>query len=84
VGKEHLLETSEYFNYIKTEICNGIEFEIYLDDYGMSFVLAYKHPLTNEIREWGCGTCNDYHWDMEDIAEYLNSLIQKNEGVNND
>ena len=48
----------------------------------MCFVLAYKHPITNEICEWCCGTYTDYHWDMEDIADHLNSLKQNNESIN--
>ena len=81
--KKHLLKTSEYFSYEKTENCKGIDFEVYMDDYGMCFVLAYRHPITNEICEWCCGTYTDYHWDMEDIADHLNSLKQNNESINN-
>lgn len=80
----HLLDTSDYFTYEKTEICKGIEFEIYRDDYGMSYFLAWRDPQTNKVKEWCCGTCNDYHWDMEDIADYILEQNKNNEGNSNE
>ena len=75
-----LLETSTYFTYVKTEVVSGIEFEVYLDDYGMSYVLAWRDPINNTICEWGCGTCNDYHIEMLDIANYLVKNLTKESG----
>lgn len=75
-----LLETSTYFTYVKTEVVSGIEFEVYLDDYGMSYVLAWRDPRNNTICEWGCGMCNDYHIEMLDIANYLVKNLTKESG----
>ena len=69
----HLLENeiNENFKFVKTENCKGVNFEVYLDDYGQSFVLAWIDPHTKEIKQWCCGTYNDYQNDMEDIAEHI-------------
>lgn len=72
---KHLLETDDYFTYEKTTMCNGIKFEIYLDDYSMSYVLAWKDKITGEICKWNCGMCNNYEVDMHDIAERENKKI---------
>lgn len=66
-----LLKTDEYFTFVKKETCKGVEFEVYIDDYGMTYVLAWKDE-TGEVNTWGCGMCNDYHIEMEDIADYVN------------
>jgi hypothetical protein len=42
----------------------------------MSYHLAWKEP-NGEIKEWSCGMCNDYYWDMEDIADYINEKKEK-------
>ena len=70
---QHLLENeiNENFKFVKTENCKGINFEVYVDDYGQSFVLAWIDPHTKEIKQWCCGTYNDYQNDMEDIAEHI-------------
>ena len=69
-------DLNEYFTFEKEEICKGVLFQIYRDDYGMSYHLAWKEP-NGEIKEWSCGMCNDYYWDMEDIAEYINKKKEK-------
>lgn len=69
--KKHLLETNKVFTFVKSEECNGVYFEVYLDDYSMSYFLAWRVPETGEIQEWCCGMCNDYHQEMEDIAKYV-------------
>lgn len=74
-----MLKTDQYFTYEKTEICKGIEFEVYRDDYGMSYFLAWRDPKTNKIKEWCCGTCNDYYYEMQDIAEYCLERGNQNE-----
>jgi len=70
---QHLLENeiNENFKFVKTENCKGVNFEVYVDDYGQSFVLAWIDPHTKEIKQWCCGTYNDYQNDMEDIAEHI-------------
>ena len=72
-----LLETNEFFTFQKHLICKGHLFELYLDDYGMSYHLAWRDPLTKEVREWSCGMCNDYFYEMNDIAQYLNERFNK-------
>ena len=64
------LEENENFKLVRCEVVKGIQFQIYLDDYGQSYHLAWRDPLTDEVKSWCCGTYNDYKWDMEDIAEY--------------
>lgn len=64
-------ELNDSFSFVKREICKGVEFEVYLDDYGQSFHLAWIDPDTKEIRTWCCGSYNNYIWDMTDIAEYI-------------
>ena len=77
----HLLdnEINEYFKPVKWENCKGINFEIYADDYGQSYVLAWIDPRAKEIKQWNCGTYNDYRVDMEDIANYI--LGVKDNGI---
>ena len=70
-------DLNEYFTFEKEEIYKGVLFQIYRDDYGMSYHLAWKEP-NGEIKEWSCGMCNDYHWDMEDIADYINRKEDEN------
>jgi hypothetical protein len=43
----------------------------------MSYHLAWRDPLTKEVKEWSCGMCNDYFYEMNDIAEYLNERFNK-------
>lgn len=78
----HLLdnEINENFKFVKTEYCKGINFEVYLDDYGQSYVLAWTNPITKEIEQWCCGTYNDYQNDMEDIADYILGVRYDNGG----
>ena len=64
-------EINESFKFVKLENCKGINFEVYSDDYGQSYVLAWIDPRTREIKTWCCGTYNDYQNDMEDIAEHI-------------
>ena len=74
------LETNDVFTFDKKEVCKGVEFEIYNDDYGQSTILAWKDEK-GEICQWCCGTYNDYHWDMEDIADNVNE--RKNRKMTN-
>lgn len=67
-------ELNDSFSFIKKEIYEDVEFEIYLDDYGQSYFLVWIDPITKELQEWGCGTYNDYHLDMKDIAAHVNRL----------
>ena len=66
---EHYLETSQYFTFIKSIEHNGRIYEIYLDDYGQSYVIGYKDIITDEIEELGCGTYCDYEYALEYIIE---------------
>ena len=70
-------DLNEYFTFEKEELCNGTLFQVYYDDYGMSYHLAWKEP-NGEIKEWSCGMCNDYHLDMKDIADYINRKEDEN------
>ena len=78
----HLLdnEINESFKFLKTEYYKGMNFEVYVDDYGQSYVLAWINPHTKEIEQWCCGTYNDYHNDMEDIANYVLGVRYDNGG----
>lgn len=75
MDKKHLLakEENDSFQYVKTEVVNNIEFEIYLDDYGQSYHLAWTNPATLTTETWCCGSYNDYHWDLEDVANYVSA-----------
>ena len=73
--EKHLLETNEYFTFLRTEECKNQQFEIYMDDYGQSFVLAWIED--DKVREWSCGAYNDYFYDMHAIADYLNEKQKK-------
>lgn len=53
MNSPHLLdnEINESFKYVKMENCKGINFEVYLDDYGQSYVLAWINPRTKKIEQ---------------------------------
>ena len=67
-------ELNDSFSFIKKEIYEGVEFEIYLDDHGQSYFLVWVDPITKKLQEWCCGTYNDYYFDMKDIAAHVNKL----------
>jgi hypothetical protein len=71
INRMHLLETDENFKYYDTQMCKGLEFEIYMDDYGQSWHLAWIDPHTKEVNSWCCGSYNSFIFDMEDIADYV-------------
>lgn len=81
--KPYLLqnEIDNNFKFFKYETNKGIDFEVYIDDYGQSFTLAWIDPITNAISQWCCGAYNDYRWDMEDIAIYVNKRKEKINGT---
>lgn len=59
-------ELNDYFTFVKKVTKLGQEFEIYLDDYGQSFIVAW---LENDVvQEVGCGT---YNSDWEIMVEYF-------------
>lgn len=64
-------ELNDSFKFIQTEECKGIQFDVYVDDYGQSYFLAWIDPQTEEVNQWCCGTYNDYKTEMEDIADYI-------------
>ena len=64
-------ELDDNFTFLKTEKYKGISFDIYMDDYGQSYTLAWIDPNTEEISKWCCGTYNGFKDDMEDIADYI-------------
>ena len=66
------LKEDEYFKFVKEIECKEVIFQLYLDDYGQSYHLAWRDPKTNEVKSWCCGTYNSYEWDIEDIADYIN------------
>lgn len=61
-------ELNDYFTFVKKEKHLDTTFEIYCDDYGQSYVLAWKE--NGKVQEWCCGTYNDYEMEIEDIAYY--------------
>lgn len=65
-----LLETNKYFTFEKEVECKGIKFELYNDDCGQCYVLAWTE--NGRVKSWSCGTFNDYVLEMEGIAVYLN------------
>lgn len=71
--KEHYLanEENKYFSYIKSVNCKGVLFDIYDDDYGICYHLAWYDPKDDKVHDWSCGMCNEYYWDMEDIADIV-------------
>ena len=68
----HWLKEDDTFKFYSAEEYDGVLFEVYVDDYGQSFHLAWIDPETCEIQEWCCGSYNDYYFDMEDIAASVN------------
>ena len=72
-------DLNDVFAFEKHELCDGILFDVYYDEYGMSYHLAWISPRTGEVKEWSCGMCNDYHIDMEDIALYETREEDENE-----
>lgn len=74
----HLLDDSDMCQFFKHEECDGEKFEVYLDDGGQSFHLAWIDPIDNQTKTWCCGTYNDYHFDMEDIAESIKRKREQN------
>ena len=76
MSKEKWLSEDEPLELVKEEDCEGIVFQIYIDDYGQSYHLAWRDPNTNEIKSWCCGTYNDYELDMQDIVDSI--LASKN------
>lgn len=74
MNKEKWLSKNESLEFVKEENCKGIVFQIYMDDYGQSYILAWRDPNTNKINTWCCGTYNDYELDMQDIADNVLAL----------
>ena len=62
-----LLPENQYFTLIETRVIDGIEYEVYNDDYGQSFHIAYKNPKTGTVEELGCGT----YCDFKDTLDWL-------------
>lgn len=72
-SNSHMLEEDDNFKIYSTVMCGGYYFEVYLDENGQSFTLAWENPSTGEVQEWNCGAYNDYRWDMRDIAVWLSN-----------
>ena len=68
MNNKHLLETSQFFTFEEYINYEDINFELYYDDYGMSYFLAWVDPISGETKEWSCGMGNDYKYDLIDIA----------------
>lgn len=79
--ESHLLDESDMCKFFKSEEYDGELFEVYLDDYGQSFHLAWRDPLNDQVKTWCCGTYNDYHWDMEGIAAHIKKQREKGETI---
>lgn len=62
-------ELNEYFTFVKKERRLETDFEIYCDDYGQSYVIAWLED--GKLQEFCCGTFNDWQGELEDIACYL-------------
>ena len=73
----HWLPESSSFEFYSAEEYDGELFEVYMDDYGQSFTLAWIDPVDKTIQEWNCGTYNNYIFDMEDIAASIKRKIEK-------
>lgn len=68
-------ELNDYFTFVKKVEKLGQEFEVYLDDYGQSFIIAWKSN-NGKIETFCCGTYNDnYYSELSDIAFY--EVMQK-------
>ena len=76
---EKWLKEDDTLKLFKVDEAKGILFQVYIDEPGQSFTLAWIDPTTNATAQWCCGSYNDYRWDMEDIAEYVN---KQKESVN--
>lgn len=76
--EEYWLEETDTFKFFSQEEVDGEPFQVYLDDYGQCFHLAWFDPITNELQQWSCGSYNTYLWDMEDIAAHIK---KQKEGV---
>lgn len=68
----HWLKEDKVFRFYSAEEYDGVLFEVYVDEYGQSFHLAWIDPETCKIQEWCCGSYNNYRFDMEDIAALVN------------
>lgn len=77
VGNHWLSENSS-FKFYSAEEYDGELFEVYIDDYGQSFVLAWIDPVDRKVQEWNCGSYNSYIFDMEDIAASIKE--RRNQG----
>ena len=73
----HWLPENSSFEFYSAEEYDGELFEIYMDDYGQSFTLAWVDPVDKTIQEWNCGTYNNYIFDMEDIAASIKRKREK-------
>lgn len=74
---KHLLEETNVFTYYTTISKNNIDFEVYNDDYGECFYLAWIDPITKEAKECGCGTFNNnFHAEIENIANSYRSVAK--------
>ena len=67
---EKWLKEDDTLKLLKIDEVKGILFQVYIDEPGQSFHLAWISPRTGEVKTWCCGTYNDYKREMEDIAEY--------------
>ena len=70
-------EENEYFTYFKEFKENGRRYEIYDDDYGQCFVIAWRDVETGDIDQWSCGAYNDYVLDLESIIESQNRKLRR-------
>ena len=77
MAAKKLLKTDDVFHYETTITLNDTNFEVYVDDYGMSYIIAWKDPITKEVKEWNCGMGNHYENDLEDIAAYVKGRASK-------
>ena len=65
-------ELNEYFTFEGRKTIDGVDIDVYCDDYGQNYVLAWLDPINNEVQQWSCGTYNSYIPDMLDISEHVN------------
>ena len=80
----HWLIEDDNFKFYSAEEYDGVLFEVYMDDYGQSFHLAWVDPETLKIESWSCGSFNSYIWDVEDIARHVDRKRRKIEGEENE
>lgn len=64
-------QIDKYFKLVEQVFENNNQYDVYLDDYSQSYVIAYKDRSDN-LHTLCCGAYCDYQWDLREIIDSMN------------